>query len=594
MSFSKLLTPLRERPYFWFFGLLVPLLLQQLHYRLLAASQQLNHDARVTYLPLARRFLEDASGLFADPIHLMVAPGSFIYMAMLGADEQLIVQVNLLFSGLVLLLAFDALRRVSHGAAAVAVSWLIAVSALLPEIMIPALSEPPQIFCLSVWLWCCALICESPQRRWPVVLGGVALLLSILTRATYLYWIVAASGACLLLIWQGRPPLRRIASRLLIVHLIAGAGAASYVTYNKVVFDLPMVATGSGAAIYFGINPAVAGYEPPYYGLLHDHFQALEGIGEHLSIAGDRRLSQMAKAELVDMPPGVLAAMLLQKAGATLFFSQADLDRKVFNARAWHVVLVVLGAFGVWRYRRRPYVWMLGCILAYQVAIMTLVMHGTRYAIGAIELPLTFLAALGVGAIWHARSRARAAAACSAVVLLGVAIGYLHQRYSRPMMPDLSHVPHHAIAIARPGDLQWPGMDGDPFSAQGARITSQEAAIVWKELSFLEIGGMPIIQFHVQGLVPGCNRIEADYLPSDGQLRSTRLLLNGTQPEIINIGTLRLGGLDPQAGTLSIRMDCPVGTRLVLSDLQLLTVTRGQHYRLLIEERQAAEALVRE
>lgn len=589
MILSRFTSALRERPLYWCLGLFMPLLLQQWLYRSSSFAQELRFDTENTYLPMAQRFLEDAQALFADPWHLIVAPGSFIYMALLGADNDIVVQANLVASGLLLLLVFDALRRIAGYAAAAGSSWLIALSPLLPEVAIMALSEPPQLLLLGMWLWSCALICEAPQRHWPVLLGGVALLLSILVRATYVYWIIAACGACLLLIWQGRPPLRAIAIRLLLVHLIAGAGTAAYINYNRVMFDLPMVATGSGAALYFGINPGVAGYEPPYYGLLHDHFQTLAGLGDHLSIAGDRRLTQMAKAELLDMPPAAVAGMLLQKAGATLFFSQADLDRKVFNARAWHVLLLVLALFGAWRYWRMPYVWMLGCIFAYQVAIMTLAMHGSRYAIGAIELPLTLLAALGVGAIWQARSRVLSGAVFGLVLLLGIAAGYLHQRYSQPLMPDLRNVQNELIATASMEQLRWSGFEGNPFSAQGAIIESPDAVIIWNDMTFLKVGGMPVIQFKAHDFSSNCSRIELDYQRTDGESRSMRLLLNHMKPpQNISIGTLKLDGLDPQGGVLRMRMKCPVGARLQLSGLHMRTVTRGLYYREVIEQREAA------
>ncbi len=578
---------LRGRTVFWCLGLLLPLLVQQWLYRSTPLVQIINFDTQYTYLPMARRFLEDAGALFADPWHLIVAPGSFIYMALLGADNATVVQANLLASGLILLLTFDTLRRIGGRPAAAAASWLIALSPLMPKIAIAALSEPPQLLCLSIWLWACALICESPTRRWPVILGGIALLLSILVRATYVYWIIAACGACVLLIWRGAPTVRMIAVRLLLLHLIAGAGTAAYINYNRATFDLPMVATGSGAALYFGINPAVAGYEPPFFGLLHDHFQALDGIGTHLSIEGDRRLSQMAKAELLDMPPAVLGSILLQKAGATLFFSQAELSRQVFNDRAWHVLLLALAAFAIWRHRRQPYLWMLGCILAYQVAIMSLVMHNQRYAIGAIELPLTLVAALGVAAIAQASAPLRTSAAAAALILCGIAGGYLHQRYSHPLMPDLSHVQNEVIARAKPAELLTQGFDGDPFSAQGARVNAPNAMITWQPITYLRLGGQPVIQFNAQAFSSRCERVQLNYQRPDGALRSTRMFLNHMQPpQIISLGSLKLDGLDPQGGALSIQLDCPAGTHIQLSDLQLRTVTRGIHYRKVIERQQ--------
>lgn len=575
----RLLVPARRAPLALFFGLLLPLLVQQVHYRLSIYVDQVSHDTRVTYLPLARRFLEDAAALFADPEHLIVAPGSFIYLALFGADNALAVQGNLALSGLLLLLAFDTLRRVAGFVAGAAAAWLLALGPLLPMVLVQALSEPPQLFCIGLWLWCAALLCERPQRRWPVLLGGVALLLSILIRATYVYWIVAALGACLPLMALGSPHLRRVAVRLLALHLIAGAGTLAYIGYNKATFDLPMVATGSGAALYFGTNPAVAGYEPPYYNLLHDHFLVTDDLG-HLSLEGDRRLSRVAKAALADMPAPVLAGMLWQKAGATLFFSQATLNRHWLNPRAWHVLLVVLASFGLWHYRREPFLWLLGGIAAYQWAIMTLAMHSMRYAVGSLELPLSLLAGFGLAGLWRARRAWPVVAGVATVTLAGMAIGYLHQRYSRPPMPDLAHAHHLRIAAAIPGQLRLEGLDGDPFQGDGARTLDKDASIAWDGLTFPRLGGFPVVRLEARDFDPACDYIQFDYLRPDGQLRGSRLRLNHmAPPQVITAGTLQLEALEPGGGTLRLRFRCPVGTRLKLDGLEIHAITHGRYYR---------------
>ncbi|WP_263145404.1 hypothetical protein [Pseudomonas sp. RIT-PI-AD] len=574
------LASLREPRYLaLLFGLWAPLLVQQLWYRLSPFATLQAFDTRVTYLPLARRFLEDAPALFADPAHLIVAPGSFIYLALFGADNDFAVQANLVLSGLILLLAFDSLRRTAGFAAGAAVAWLIAVAPLLPEVLVPALSEPPQLFFVSLWLWCSAILVGTPEKRWPVVLGGIALLCSILVRATYVYWILAALGACALLIGKGSPTVRRSARGLLVLHLIAGAGAFAYIAYNKVEFDLPMVATGSGAALYFGSNPAVAGYEPPYYGLLHDHTLVVDDF-PHLSLEGERRLGKVAKAVLADLPAPALAELLTQKAGATLFFSQATLSRHFFNERAWRVLLLSLACFGLWSHRQRLFAWLLACVVAYQLAILLLVMHSARYSVGALELPLTLMAGLGLGALWHAPRRLPSLAGLAGVALVGMALGYLHQRYSRPLMPDLSHVHHQRVARADPGALRFEGIEGNPFSAQGGRVTAKDAAIVWPGIGFKVLGGFPVVRFDARDFSPSCDYLQLDYFRPDGEMRSSRLRLNHmSPPQTLSMGTLRVDALEPMGGTMKVRFRCPKGTLLKVDNLEIHAVTNAQYYR---------------
>ncbi|MBF0825957.1 hypothetical protein IR166_30880, partial [Enterococcus faecalis] len=141
----------------------------------------------------------------------------------------------------------------------------------------------------------------------------------------------------------------------------------------------PMVATGSGAALYFGSNPVLSGYEPPFFGLAHDEGTVVGGLG-HLSMEGDKRLMAVAKTMLRDLPTGELLQMYVRKLGAVLFFSRAHLDRHVLNDRAWRIALVLLALLGVWGARRHPMGWMVAGAAAYQCAVHVPVLYNPRYS----------------------------------------------------------------------------------------------------------------------------------------------------------------------------------------------------------------------
>ncbi|MET1080976.1 MAG: glycosyltransferase family 39 protein [Pseudomonas sp.] len=569
---------IRRRPLFWLLGLLVPLIL---HLFLALGSGKMDVrtlDLQLTYLPLAERFLQDPVALFASPEVVVVAPGSFIYMALLGADAHRVAQFNLLLSCLVLLLFFDSARRLAGAAAAVAAAWLYAVSPLLPEVMLPPLSEPPFLFLITVWLWACVRIGERPGLRWPVAVGGVALLLATLTRATYVYWIGAALLICAVLIWRCRGATRQIAQKLLIVHLVAACGVAAYIAHNQARFNLPMVATGSGAALYFGSNPIVAGYEPPYYGMLHDHWMVVDEQS-HLTPDSNKRLTQVAKAILVGMPVPVLAQMYAQKVGALLFFSQATLERTVLNERAYRVLLLVLACIGFWAGRMTLAVWLVGGAFVYQLAVHVPALYNERYSIGALELPLTLLAALGLGALHASRHRWRSCGLAALLIGLGIGVGALHQRYSRPLMPDMTHAPHSLALQPEARDLSVSGFAGDPLGTGGTFVSSQ-GRLEWRNLKVVMQGGTPVLRLDVDHLDSGCTYVRFEYQQPDGQLFSHKLQLNHLQGrQVLTFGTSTISNLDPGGGTLALEFKCPKGSALKVQSLGVYFTAMGRVYR---------------
>ncbi|MES2817623.1 MAG: glycosyltransferase family 39 protein [Pseudomonadota bacterium] len=560
-------------------GVLLPLIL---HLFLALQSGQMDIrtlDLELTYLPLAERFLEAPAALFASPDVVVVAPGSFIYMALVGADAERVVQFNLFLSCLVLLLFFDSARRLAGTAAAVAAAWLYAGSPLLPEVMLPPLSEPPFLFLITLWLWSCVRIGERPGLWWPVSLAGLSLLLATLTRATYVYWMGAALLVCAVLIWRCRGANRQIAQKLLIVHMIAAVGTGAYIAHNQARFDLPMVATGSGAALYFGSNPIVAGYEPPYYGMLHDHWMVVDEES-HLTPASNKRLTQVAKAMLLDMPAPALAQLYTQKLGALLFFSQATLERKVLNERAYRVLLLVLACVGFWAGRRSLVVWLIAGALLYQLAVHVPALYSARYSIGALELPLTLLAALGVGALWGNRRRMRAFVILALVVTCGIAAGTLHQRYSRPLMPDMDNAPHNKAVEADPGDLSSSGFEGEPLTGVG-RFSASTGHIEWRNLRVRMQGGSPVLRLEVDNLDSACRYIRYAYREPGGQVFSTKFYLNHLQgKQVLTLGSLKLNHLEPAGGTLSLAFACPQGSQLSLRGLSVYFANMGRTYRL--------------
>lgn len=561
-------------------GIVIPLYLQHTLYGGWLTGGLVMHDTVATYIPLAQRFLQEGLALFASPDHLVVAPGSFLYMAALGADIDRVTLANQVLAALLLLLAFDTARRVAGPVAACAAAWLVACSPLLPDVLLPALSEPLHLLLIMLWLWTTSLIWTG-RRHWGLVaLGALALFLATLTRATYLYWIPAAAGASCLLLFVRSADLRQSAQRMLVMHVLALLLTVGWCAQNYYKFGVPVIANGSGAALYFGSNPAFNGYEPPYYGMLHDHWLITQGH-PHLSIEGDRRLKQAAVSILREIPLDTFASMVIHKLGATLFFSQATLTEELFNQRTWRILMLVLAVAGLWGYRRSPFIWMLGCVLAYQLAIMTLVMHNARYSVGALEVPLSLASALGVAWLVASPFALVKVLVASIVAAVAVMIGDHHLRTAAPLMPMLEKGRFTTALAAQSQDLHIEGFAGDPLSAEGGVVES-EPRINWRNLMFERIGGVPVVRFRAAAMDAGCSHLVLVYSAPGLAPLQRYMPLRGLQwPAQMSIGTLALNSLDPKHpdGTLSIVFGCPQGARLALEDLRIDYLTTGHHYR---------------
>ena len=451
------------------------------------------------------------------------------------------------------------------------------------------MGEAPFVFLVALWLWASACAVgywrseaerHAPQRRrrqWgAVLLAGVALAAATLTRATYLYWLPAASVLFFISARWLQGERRAVAQRIASLHLVALVLVGGFMAYQQAQFDRPMVATGSGAALYFGSNPVLAGYEPPFFGLGHDEFTVTDALG-HLSLEGDRRLMAVTQAALKDIPLATLAGMYVQKLGATLFFSRAHLPRYFWNDRAWRVALLVLAGVGVWWGRRKPLVWMVAGAAAYQCAVHIPVMYNPRYSMSALDVPLNLLGALGVAALWHQAARGRAIAATAGVMMLGMLLGAYHQRHSAPTLPDLTLGPHRLVQAAPRSALEVEGLDTDPFAGV-ATAASGHIRLAWHSdrFDFSSISVLRLAMRHLQG---SCQRLEIFYTERGGNSRSALVRLDGLRAgQDIAWGMNGIKLPDP-AGTLRLDFQCSPGARMQWGELGLYEASLGRFYR---------------
>ncbi|HEY4999474.1 MAG TPA: hypothetical protein VII36_10030, partial [Usitatibacter sp.] len=85
-------------------------------------------DGKFFYLPMARAVLEQGWAYMAKPESVAYAPLSFLYPALLGANELLVREANIVLYCAAILIAFFALKAASGTRAGVIGAFLLAIS----------------------------------------------------------------------------------------------------------------------------------------------------------------------------------------------------------------------------------------------------------------------------------------------------------------------------------------------------------------------------------------------------------------------------------------------------------------------------------
>lgn len=565
-------------------GLVLPMIVYATRMVGILAQVEIPFDSLHTYLPLARQLLDEGIRVFSNPDAYKVAPGTVVYMALAGADPTDIKSANLAISLTALALTVDAARRVGGRIAAVAAGWLYVLPHMLVEAGATLLGESPFIFLVAVWLW--ASICavqkwEGPRKNLlntsMAVLAGVALAAATLTRATYMYWLPFAVAVFSFAAWRLRDEKRSTALRIAAIHLLAITLVGAYVLRQNEVFGRPMVATGSGGALYFGSNPVLSGYEPPFFGLGHDEVTVL-GQQPHLSMEGDRRLMAVAKAMLQDLPAEALLKMYVQKLGAVIFFSRAHLPSPVMNDRGWRVILVTLALLGMWGLRRQPIVWMVGGATIYQCAVHVPLLYNPRYSISALDILLVLLAAQGIDWTLRRQRPITAAVRVMAAITVGIAIGAYQQRHSRPPLPDFSLIPAVPIALSRPDELFTEGWSGDPLNAE-ARMLSETATLEWRPKTPAPQHWITYLHLGMSRFEGRCNRVWLIQSDSAGMSRSASIALGGLrQGQDINWGIAHVMLPENHERKFQLRFECRKGTLMRFGSVGLYQASPGRYY----------------
>jgi hypothetical protein len=197
--------------------------------------------------------------------------------------------------------------------------------------------------------------------------------------------------------------------------------------------------------------------------------------------------------------------------------------------------------------------------------------------VGAIDLPLTLLAA--VGAVEAARS-ARTAAVALAAIAFGLGLGLVDVARAGPLAPKPDRIPHEVMWLARVGSSFWVGPGRDPIDIP---IAKSPGTPPW-DLSMLQID----LAITDAGRGGGCRAVTVRFRPAEQQEfspgRSVRIFLPaeiGSPPSRgrrLTIGSTIPLALDG-AGTVRLEFECASPATAEIGTMAVIAPRREIFYR---------------
>ena len=343
-------------------------------------------DVITTYLPFAQKVINQGFGFFSTAESLKASPLSYIWIALFKADVLFVRYVNLIAGIFMVILIYNLGRQIHSSAAGLVAAFLFVRSPLLIQWIPTLLSEPMFYFFTLLWFWAISEVIAN--KKWAIPIAAIALTLSILTRSVWFY--PAFIFIFFSLIWFFISQSNRgLAKRLVIANSIGLILPILFIIKNYIIFNAPVIAFGSGFALYAGTNPMTGGFEPYYLGTGYG------GSLDHLSMIGDRNHSLVALEFLKDRSVRDLLNWFLQKLQWTLFFSPVDIS---YVAALWRAIEISFGTIGVWWgiNNKSLFVKLLGIGFFIQLFQTVFPLYNTRYSADNLDFLLILLAAVGI------------------------------------------------------------------------------------------------------------------------------------------------------------------------------------------------------
>lgn len=549
-------------------------------------------DTLNAYIPFSKAFLLDKLAFLKDERSLHVVPMAYIYPALFGAEIEAIKIGNLILSCLSLLVLCRLGFLLHSRLAGIIVAFIYALSPILTIYKSAILTEPLFLFLTTLWLMAAAEILSG--KRYFIPIAGIAYGIMVLSRGTYIYFLYIILFITLWLSF--RKNTRASGQRLFIAHLLSCLFPVLVIAKNWFVFGYPILATGVGSALFFGCHPLTAGYEAPYFKLGYDIGAVTQGLN-HLSIEGDKLLKGVAMLMLQQQSPWDILENFTQKTFAFIFITKAILSDTIWNLRSYRIAEVILSITGLFVIRQTLMRWIIAGALTYQIIVHIPVLYSHRYSVGALEIPLTLLAAIGVAHIltdW----RGRFCPICKPIniillIVISIFAGEWHRVYSQTLMPDILSVPHEKV-------YQWKKQDLTQLNGSGVINEDDGYYRIIGKQGTLDV---PVPELHlsrgeeyyifsinltaeVMGITHKCGSgaiyyrsvEEVDF--SEAKSQYFRIISDGKSHYYHVSATSGLSPLYPEkAGFLRIAINCPENSRIQLNQIQLSLSRVAQTYR---------------
>ena len=522
-------------------------------------------DGAQSYLPMARRLLAEGFAFLQRPESIGVAPFAYAYPALLGAHETAVRWANVALFGVAIVLVFFAGRVAHSNRAGLFAAAFLAASPTLPPYIANVLTEPPYIFLTAAWIASIASVMRGRIVA-GTLCGGIALALAVFTRPAAMYLPVVMGALFLWLAFRSRGDERRIDAAIAAMHALALAIVGLYIARNAIAFGYPSIATGSGSALFLGVNAMVDGFDPMYYGLSFDEGSVTRGVA-HLSIEGDRLLRGVALEELRDTSWPVLIEMWARKGWMFLFVSSGEDGLNVPLLRGWRAAMVILAFAGVaWRPRSRLVI-AAAAMAAYMWVVHLPVLYNHRYSV-AIDLPLAFLAAVGLAESLAAPLRFGGVVVA---LVLGEALAMGSLSSAGPGEPRLDRS-HHEVLWSKDAGIR----SGAPVIE--IPITDVPGLDTWSHYVLtLNLSVAP------QARGAPCPAIRLRYKaldePGYAPQRVVRIPIraDGEMHER-NIGMAYPLGMNRE-GTVRLELECGSPAKIEIGRISISEPNRGSHYR---------------
>lgn len=349
-------------------------------------DRPISPDAARVYLPFATNVLEQGLSFLFKSESIKVAPLSYLWPALFGGKAEVVKCVNIIAGIFMIAFTYGIARRLHSHVAGLVAALLFARSPLLIHWVPTALSEPPFFLFTLIWLWSLGEIIHG--KKWAIPIFSVALCLSILSRSVWLY----PSIIFLFSTWAWilyRPTSRKIAQNLSIALSLGLIIPALIILKNLILYNLPSIAAGTGAALFYGANIMTNGFEPPLLGLNYENGRGL------LSAVGGREHTSVAIQFLKERSMFELWNWYLTKISWNTLFTTLDTSIKI---SVWRVIEITMATICVWHgiKKRQLFASLLGIAVVLQLLQTAVVLYNPRYSAGNIDLALIPMAAVGI------------------------------------------------------------------------------------------------------------------------------------------------------------------------------------------------------